>query len=240
MWSRKDLKDRAKAVLKVSYWQAFVVSLVLGITMGSGSSGSSSINTYGDTLMESNNEYALQIAIIVLVVLVFIMIISLALTFFVLGPLEVGCRRYFTSAACYQFNLGNMGFAFKKDWYFNTAKVQFLRAVYVLLWSLLLLVPGIIKGYSYAMTPYILADNPNLTHDRAITLSRQMMDGNKLDLWVLHLSFLGWYLLGLLACGVGILFVNPYAHSTEAEFYMVMRHQAIEKGLTSMQELCLQ
>ncbi len=240
MWTRSELKARAKATLKVSYWQAFVVSLVLGVATGGGSSsGSSSVNNYSDQILY-DNPYALEIAMIVLVVILIIILVSIALGFFVLGPLEIGCRRYFTSATCYDFNMANIGFGFKKQWYFNVALAQLLRSVYILLWSLLLIVPGIIKGYSYSMAPYILADNPNLSPSRAITLSRQMMDGNKADLWVLHLSFLGWYLLGTLACFVGILFVNPYAYSTEAEFYMIIRHQAIEKGITSRAELCLE
>ena len=117
---------------------------------------------------------------------------------------------------------------------------MFLRGLYTFLWTLLLLIPGIIKSYAYRMVPYILADNPKMGADNAITLSRKMMDGNKFELFVLELSFLGWYLLGLLALGVGILFVNPYYNATEAQLYLVLREKAIGLGYCSYEDLNLQ
>ena len=90
------------------------------------------------------------------------------------------------------------------------------------------------------MVPYILADNPKMGADNAITLSRKMMDGNKFELFVLELSFIGWYLLGLLALGVGILFVNPYYNATEAQLYLVLRENAIGLGYCSYEDLNLQ
>ena len=117
---------------------------------------------------------------------------------------------------------------------------MFLRGLYTFLWTLLLLIPGIIKSYAYRMVPYILSDNPKMGADNAITLSRKMMDGNKFELFVLELSFLGWYLLGLLALGVGILFVNPYYNATEAQLYLVLREKAIGLGYCSYEDLNLQ
>ena len=76
--------------------------------------------------------------------------------------------------------------------------------------------PGIIKSYAYRMVPYILADNPKMDAMEAIALSRKMMDGQKWNTFVLDLSFLGWYLLGILALGIGTLFVHPYKFSTDA------------------------
>ena len=93
--------------------------------------------------------------------------------------------------------------------------------------------------YSYRMVPYILADNPNFGADNAITLSRKMMDGNKFALFVLELSFLGWFLLGLLAFGVGILFVSPYVYATEAQLYLVLRDTAIDQGYCTAEDLNL-
>jgi uncharacterized membrane protein len=89
------------------------------------------------------------------------------------------------------------------------------------------------------MVPYILADNPNIGHKRALELSEQMTYGHKLNIFVLELSFLGWYLLGLLACCIGIIFVHPYLNATMAELYLVLRQQAIEKNLCTCEELML-
>lgn len=104
--------------------------------------------------------------------------------------------------------------------YFGTGFAQrFLRNLYVTLWSLLLIVPGIIASFSYAMTPYILAENPTLSANEAIARSKQLMDGHKGDLFVLRLTFLGWDILAALTLNIGYLWLNPYKHAAEAAFY---------------------
>ena len=94
-----------------------------------------------------------------------------------------------------------------------------LTALYIILWTLLLIVPGIIMGYAYAMTPYIVHDHPELSADECIDYSRQMMRGNKWKLFCLDLSFIGWALLCLLTLGIGFLWLTPYVQSAHAEFY---------------------
>jgi len=168
-----------------------------------------------------------------------VVVLSILFSLFVAGPLEVGGRRYFTSACCRQYDLSSLGFSFQRGRYMNVVGVQFLRGLYTFLWSLLFVIPGIVKAYAYSMVPYILADNPNLPASRAIELSCRMTAGQKWKIFVLDLSFLGWILLGALACGVGVLFVNPYIDSTRAELYMLLRHNALQDGLTTMEELCL-
>lgn len=95
----------------------------------------------------------------------------------------------------------------------------FLRDLYIALWSLLFIIPGIVKTYSYAMTPYILADHPEMTANEAITASRQLMDGHKGELFWLHLTFIGWGFLCIFTLGIGHLFLNPYMNAAEAAFY---------------------
>ena len=96
---------------------------------------------------------------------------------------------------------------------------RFLRNLYIALWSLLFIVPGIVKIYSYAMTPYIMTEHPEMTANEAITASRQLMDGHKGELFCLHLSFIGWQFLNLFTLGIGSLWLNPYMQATEAAFY---------------------
>lgn len=96
---------------------------------------------------------------------------------------------------------------------------MFLVGFFTSLWSLLLIVPGFIKYYAYAMTPYILIDNPELSANQAINLSIKMMKGHKLDLFILHLSFIGWIFLGIVTFGVGLLWVMPYMMTAQAAFY---------------------
>lgn len=103
--------------------------------------------------------------------------------------------------------------------------------------TLVLSVVLVAKQYSYFLTPWILADNPNIGARRALNLSKAITRGNKLDMFVLDLSFIGWWLLGLLACCIGGIFVRPYYLATLAELYAALRDDGVGKGLTTMEEL---
>ncbi len=92
--------------------------------------------------------------------------------------------------------------------------------LFIYLWSLLFIIPGIIKSFSYAMTPYILADSQNVKAQDALKISMRMMDGHKLDLFVFYLSFLGWMLLSGITFGlVGLFYAGPYMGTSVAGFY---------------------
>ena len=94
-----------------------------------------------------------------------------------------------------------------------------LMHIFIILWSLLLVIPGIIKMFSYAMTPYILEENPELGANEAIDRSRAMMKGHKFDLFYLYLSFIGWFILCCLTLGIGFLWLTPYMETATAAFY---------------------
>lgn len=98
-----------------------------------------------------------------------------------------------------------------------------LKVVFLSLWSLLLVVPGIIKGYAYAMSDYIIDDlnrqGRSIQPTEAITKSRQLMDGHKLDLFIFDLSFIGWYILSLFTLGIGLLWLVPYYRAAHASYY---------------------
>ena len=103
---------------------------------------------------------------------------------------------------------------------FGTGFAQkFLRTLFIVLWSLLFIIPGIVKGLSYAMTPFILEEHPEMTASQAIKASMQLMAGHKMDLFILGLSFIGWALLACLTMGIGFLFLNPYMNAAYAAFY---------------------
>lgn len=102
---------------------------------------------------------------------------------------------------------------------------RFLRVLYVVLWSLLFIIPGIIASYSYAMTPFLMVEHPELTPKQAIAASKEMMDGHKTDLFFLDLSFLGWDLLNVLTLGIGTLWLNPYRNAAYAAFYRELQAQ---------------
>lgn len=117
---------------------------------------------------------------------------------------------------------------YNKELFSRVLTTTLLYYVYVFLWSLLLLIPGCIKSYSYAMTPYILKDNPEMKNNAAIEESMRMMDGHKLELFMLDLSFIGWALLSLLTCGIGFLWLAPYMNMARVNFYEDLKKASVE------------
>ena len=117
---------------------------------------------------------------------------------------------------------------YNKELFSRVLTTTLLYYVYVFLWSMLLLIPGCIKAYSYAMTPFILKDNPEMKNNAAIEESMRMMDGHKLELFLLDLSFIGWALLSLLTCGIGFLWLTPYMNMARVNFYEDLKKASVE------------
>ena len=108
----------------------------------------------------------------------------------------------------------------------NLFRVMFtlwLQFFYIVLWSILLIVPGIIMGCAYAMTPFILKDRPDLQYNAAIKESARMMKGHKIEYFLLQLSFLGWAILSILTLGIGLLWFVPYVETATAHFYEILK-----------------
>ena len=157
-------------------------------------------------------------------VLIVIGIVGSLLHLLVFNPLEAGCRGFFTRNSESPAELSEIKTGFHP--YGRTVGAMFLRDLFLCLWSLLFIIPGLIKLYSYRMVPYILADDPSIGGKDAITLSRQMMNGHKWNTFVLDLSFIGWQLLSILTAGlVGLFYVRPYIAATNAELYKVLKNQ---------------
>jgi len=235
MWQRADLKQRAKDSLKGSYWQAFLVSIILIIANPALGGGGS----YGGNNFSNGEDVNYELILIIAIVTILIGLAFLCFRIFLGFHLEVGVRKYFIKASERNIDLDHLGYSFREKRYVNILKTMLLMTVYLMLWLLLFVIPGIVKSYAYAFVPYILADNPNLSPNEAITLSRKMTDGHKFNMFVLDLSFLGWKLLGLLACCVGILFVNPYYNATFTELYLFLRAKAIEDGIANNETFCM-
>lgn len=112
--------------------------------------------------------------------------------------------------------------------YSRTVLTILLMSLYTFLWMLLLYIPGLIKSYSYAMTPYLLADHPEMSGNELIEKSMRMMKGNKMKLFLLDLSFIGWILLTFVTCGLAMLWVGPYTMAARAAFYNELKEVAGE------------
>ena len=144
----------------------------------------------------------------------------LAVVYYVLGSVvEVGYARFNLDLveSVKEPEIGTL-FGYFPHWK-TTAAAKFLQGLYVLLWSLLLIIPGIMASYSYAMTGYILAETPDLTASEAIARSKEMMAGNRFRLFCLHFSFIGWDFLCMLTLGIGNLWLQPYKKAAVAAFY---------------------
>jgi uncharacterized membrane protein len=134
------------------------------------------------------------------------------------GVVQIGYAKYLLNQ--YNGQPGEVKDLFSCFNYFAQGFLQkLLRMLYILLWSLLFIVPGIIRALSYSMTPFIMAENPEMKANDAIKASETLMHGHKADLFNFLLSFIGWYFLAVLTCGVGVFFLTPYIHAGYAAFY---------------------
>lgn len=134
------------------------------------------------------------------------------------GTVELGYAKFLLK----QYDRKQLQFSdlFSQFERFGTGFAQkFLRTLYTCLWALLLVIPGIVKGLSYAMTPFILEEHPEMTASEAIKASQKLMDRHKMDLFILGLTFIGWQILACLTMGIGFLFLNPYMNAAYAAFY---------------------
>lgn len=228
-WSRSELKQAAKNALHHSYWKSVLVAALLMISVG-GACGASSASQSGKSMSDSSflkqfsSFHSLSVIAILSAVLL-ILVISVGVSIFILGPLEVGCQKFFSEDVIGPTPLDRLSAGFSSD-YMNVVKTIFLRGLYILLWSLLLLVPGLIKMYEYRMVPYILAENPGMSSKEVFALSKKMMDGEKMHAFVLDLSFIPWYLLSMITCGLAALFyVSPYVALTDAALFHTLQNR---------------
>lgn len=247
MWTRALLKKNAKEAFHRNYWTCVGVSFLVLILSGGFSFGTNSTVSSTDTTdtysIESLIEFLEQVPdyiwTIIWLAIVIGLVIGTCVSLFFTNIVQVGCNRYFLENREHKTKVGQLFYNFQGGRYGSTVWIMFLRSLYIFGWSLLFLIPGIIKAYSYMMVPYILAENPSLDRKRVFELSEEMMRGHKWEAFVLELSFFGWILLasftpmGLLS----IFYVNPYLYATYAEFYCAIKAEARMKGILQPGEL---
>ncbi len=146
--------------------------------------------------------------------------VTLLYSLILVGPLAVGLSYFLLNvvrSSEEETEIGLIFNGFKKSFPLSLA-ASLLVGLFTILWFLLLIIPGIVKIFSYSMTYFIIADNPNIGVTEAITKSRKMMDGNKWKLFKLHFSFIGWYILSAVTI-IGWIFLTPYIQVAVANFY---------------------
>ncbi|WP_050615070.1 DUF975 family protein [Bacillus testis] len=147
-----------------------------------------------------------------------------------LFPITVAVEWFFLSISRKENPAVDMIFTgYEQGNFARTLGTQLLRNIYIFFWSLLFIIPAIIKSFSYMLTNYLMKDYPGLKYNAAITLSRKIMDGNKGRAFILQLTFLGWALLCLLTLGIGFIFLAPYMNAANAHFYRIVKEEYFEK-----------
>ena len=239
MTTRKELKRKALDGLGGYYWTGFLVCVIAMLLGGAGgaknplSGLTGSMGSSGVEEIAGSSEPTSSMALVILGVLVTVLgtmwLVGILWSSFVGNVIQVGCCRYFVESQEIgrSAGLGQVFSGFGGGNYLNVVKVMFMRGLFQMLWTFLLIIPGIIKSYDYYLVPYLLAEYPTIDRKEAFRLSKVMMDGNKLDTWVLELSFIGWYFLGALCCCLGGVFVHPYREATLAELYLKLRQERL-------------
>lgn len=231
MWTRQELKERGKAAFRANYWPnvlvAFILSLLTAGATVAARNGGDAGGTYDpatDAALNNLTDVQAVLAMLGITAAVTgVMVVALLLKIFVFNPLKVGCYGFFKEnvrSGKGDLNVLVTGF----NNYGRTFVTLLLADLFVFLWTLLLIVPGIVKSYSYRMVPFIIRDDPELDPMDAIKKSRVMMAGNKWAAFKLDISFLGWGILTVLTMGlVGIFWANPYYQNTNAALYLKLR-----------------
>lgn len=190
MWTRAELKQDAKNVLRDFYWKAFLVGFIYVVVASIGNSITSPI-----------------------------FILSIVFSIFIVGPLTVGLSQYFLKQRERDVDYNYLIKPFK-DGFKEAFLGMLMMYVFVFLWTLLLIIPGIVKYYAYRMVPFVLAQNPNMDWKEALDLSKEMTYGEKLNIFILDLSFLGWMILAIIPFCLGVPFLFPYIQATYTELYI--------------------
>ena len=225
MKSRQEIKAIGKERFKANYWNCVLailfVGIIIAVVSGIGSLGASGSIEDGDYQPGPLNG-----------------VMSL-ISFIVTGPLTIGLAGFFV-----QNIYGNKDITAAypivscKDNFGRKLGGFLWMELFIYLWSLLLVVPGIIKALSYSMTPYILSDCPNVKARDALKLSMRMMAGHKGELFVFYLSYIGWGILTAITFGIlGIFYVEPYMTSAGAVWYLECREDALRRGVITMGQL---
>lgn len=224
-YSASDYRAIARRAL-TGFWGVALGVTLLAVLLGGVSSGFSfnfNINLddnsyhFGSNWYHFTQQYVPEILHMLWPLFEFLSMLSLV-QFIIGGSVQIGlCRFYLHRLDGRPAEVGDLFSAF--DIFGRALWLRILMGLKIFAWTLLFIIPGIVAALRYAMAPYILAENPQLTASQAIELSKQMMDGKKGDLFVLNLSFIGWALLAGLTFGIGLLWLNPYMGMAETAFY---------------------
>ena len=228
MWNRKDLKSRAKVNYKKNPWMSVLASLILLTTSGAlytfvSKSANNTAELEGfDGVIDLVSEGDVKLFLVIVSAMLITIVVSIALRILVLNPLSASCSNFYvenikeekanTKAIFKGVEKGTLG---------RLVVAVFMKKLICGLWSLLFVIPGIVKNYQYRFVEYLIIQNPGMKWREAMKVSKAMTDGQKANIFVLDLSFVLWYIL----VSIPFLgwFVLPYILQTDAELYMALK-----------------
>lgn len=237
MWTSAELKLRAKGAFYKNFWHCVLVALIIGFFTETATYDFSKQIYYDQSsnyvmggLFNLAKEMFYSASELQIVGGLF-GFVFLFVKVFLGNPLVVGGCRFFVMNQTVNPTVAELGFGLKSQGYTNVVLTMFLKNLYTSLWTLLFVIPGVIKHYEYLMIPYILAENPQMDRSEAFLISKKMMMGQKINVFALDLSFIGWRILSALTLGIlNVFYVQPYYEATIAELYSVNRTRAYQEG----------
>lgn len=209
-----EFRARGRLLLSGNYWNCFLACLIISVVAG--------VISYFSTMF-NNSMQSVAVASLSMIAVLLINII-------LLNPLSVNLLKFFILASKNVTDFNSLLYTYSNN-LGNVVKVMFIVGLKTFLWSLLFIVPGIVKSFEYMLIPYMLAENPDMDMSRAFELSRTMMRGNKGKAFLLNLSFIGWAILAVLTLGIGTFFLAPYMQATQTEFYIELKRNAKMSGV---------
>lgn len=229
---RRDARDALKGRWGIAVVAGLIASLLGAVTE---STSEVNLNIGGETTIDIPaiiNGISPQVKALIAGGLIYLFMAAfvMAALYFVLGGVtEIGYAKFNINIA----DRKNAGidniFSYFSIWK-SAAVLRLLKTLYIFLWSLLFIIPGIVAAYSYAMTSYIMAENPDMTASEVLSLSKQMMIGNRARLFCMQLSFIGWDILSVITLGIGSLWLTPYKQAATAAFYREVSGTQVLEG----------
>lgn len=229
MRTRQEIKAIGKEQFKLNYWNCVLAALLVTAVMGV-----VTWMTNGEEIVQMVNGQPGQATITVRSNAGGLLALLLG------GPIAVGLNYFFVKNVRGERDELSVTTPFTEAFKNYPRKLggSLWMGLFVFLWALLFVIPGIIKGISYSMTQYLLADCPNVKARDALKLSMRMMNGHKWEYFVMGLSFLGWILLSALTLGIlSVFYVDPYMRSSFAEYYLELRDEALRTGVITQGQL---
>lgn len=252
MWSRPILKSNAKEAIRGGkYWVAYLVSAMIMFVPPL----LEWVTGYSEIYQKWVDGVAAGIRLVDRNVFTAYSLSYFLFNVFIMLPLIVGLHGFFVRNRFHAGKFSDVFMGFRNG-YGNVVFSSFITSLFIGLWTLLLIIPGIYKAFQYILVPFLLSDNPKLSGSRARQISRMMTDGEKASIFVLTLSFLGWFaliLLGIIVLGMlhipeividiltslAMCSVLPYFYASMAELYIFLRDRAIQTGMVQPEELNL-